>query len=43
MQQADGLRAYGAGILNLSGELVHAVKSDQPKRMALDLLHCMRN
>ena len=42
MQQAGGLRAYGAGILSSSGELVHAVKSDQPKRIALDLLRCMR-
>ena len=42
MQQAGGLRAYGAGILSSSGELVHAVRSDQPKRIALDLLRCMR-
>ena len=42
MQQADGLRAYGAGILSSSGELVHAVKSAEPKRIALDLLRCMR-
>ena len=46
MQQPDGpnagLRAYGAGILSSSGELVHAVKSTQPQRLALDLLRCMR-
>ena len=42
MQQADGLRAYGAGILSSSGELLHAVKSLEPKRIALDLLRCMR-
>ena len=42
MQQPDGLRAYGAGILSSSGELVHAVKSAEPKRIALDLLRCMR-
>ena len=42
MQQPDGLRAYGAGILSSSGELVHAIKSAEPKRIALDLLRCMR-
>ena len=42
MQQPDGLRAYGAGILSSSGELVHAVKSAEPQRIALDLLRCMR-
>ena len=42
MQQTDGLRAYGAGILSSSGELVHAVKSAEPQRIALDLLRCMR-
>ncbi len=42
MQQPDGLRAYGAGILSSSGELVHAVRSTEPKRIALDLLRCMR-
>ena len=42
MQQKDGLRAYGAGILSSSGELVHAIKSAEPKRIALDVLRCMR-
>ena len=42
MRQSNGLRAYGAGILSSSGELVHAVKSAEPKRIALDLLRCMR-
>jgi len=42
MQQADGLRAYGAGILSSPGELVHAVKSTEPQRTALNLLRCMR-
>jgi phenylalanine-4-hydroxylase len=42
MQQADGLRAYGAGILSSSGELAYAVKSTEPQRMALNLLRCMR-
>jgi phenylalanine-4-hydroxylase len=42
IRQANGLRAYGAGILSSSGELVHAVKSAEPNRIALDLLRCMR-
>ena len=41
MLQKDGLRAYGAGILSSSGELVHAVKSSKPHRIQLDLLRCM--
>ena len=41
MRQKNGLRAYGAGILSSSGELVHAVKSAEPQRIALDLLRCM--
>ena len=42
MEQADGLRAYGAGILSSSGELVHAVKNTEPQRIALELVRCMR-
>lgn len=46
MQQTGGanpgLRAYGAGILSSSGELVHAVTSDAPHRLALDVLRAMR-
>jgi len=42
IQQADGLRAYGAGILSSSGELRHSVTSLQPQRIGLDLLRCMR-
>ena len=42
VRQADGLRAYGAGILSSSGELVHAVKSPAPRRVALHLLRTMR-
>ena len=45
MQQPDGqnqgLRAYGAGILSSSGELVHAITSSDPRRIQLDLLRCM--
>jgi len=42
IREADGLRAYGAGILSSSGELRHSVTSPQPLRIALDLLRCMR-
>jgi len=46
MRQKDGqnsdLRAYGAGILSSSGELVHAIKSAEPQRIAIDVLRCMR-
>ncbi|MFC5521704.1 phenylalanine 4-monooxygenase [Polaromonas jejuensis] len=42
MRQKNGLRAYGAGILSSSGELVHAVKSGEPQRIALDVLRAMR-
>ena len=40
--QADGLRAYGAGILSSSGELNYAVTSPQPQRIRLDLQRAMR-
>ena len=42
IQQKDGLRAYGAGILSSSGELAHAINSTKPKRIALDVLRAMR-
>jgi phenylalanine-4-hydroxylase len=42
IQQPDGLRAYGAGILSSSGELRHSVTSPKPQRVLLDLLRCMR-
>jgi phenylalanine-4-hydroxylase len=42
IRQADGLRAYGAGILSSSGELRHSVRSQGPLRIALDLVRCMR-
>ena len=42
IRQTDGLRAYGAGILSSAGELVHSVRSPQPRRIALDLERCMR-
>lgn len=42
IRQADGLRAYGAGILSSSGELQYSVNSDQPHRVSLDLERTMR-
>ena len=42
IRQENGLRAYGAGILSSSGELVHAVNSAAPHRIALDVLRTMR-
>lgn len=42
MQQADGLRAYGAGILSSSGELQYAVNSPEPQRLPLDPVRTMR-
>ena len=39
--ESPGLRAYGAGILSSSGELVHATSSPEPQREPLDLLRCM--
>jgi phenylalanine-4-hydroxylase len=42
VRQADGLRAYGAGILSSSGELQHSVRSPAPQRLLLDVLRCMR-
>ena len=42
MRQRGQLRAYGAGILSSSGELAYAIQSEQPQRIALDLLRAMR-
>ncbi|MDM7944663.1 MAG: phenylalanine 4-monooxygenase [Hydrogenophaga sp.] len=42
IRQPDGLRAYGAGILSSSGELRHSVTNQAPRRIALELLRCMR-
>ena len=42
IQQKDGLRAYGAGVLSSSGELQHAVQSVEPRRLPLDIERVMR-
>jgi phenylalanine-4-hydroxylase len=40
--QADGLRAYGAGILSSPGELPYAVRDPSPLRLPLTLERAMR-
>jgi phenylalanine-4-hydroxylase len=42
IRQAEGLRAYGAGILSSGGELPHSVRSPQPRRLPLDIERVMR-
>lgn len=42
IRQANGLRAYGAGILSSAGELNYAVNSPEPQRIALSLRRAMR-
>jgi phenylalanine-4-hydroxylase len=42
VRQADGLRAYGAGILSSPGELQYAVESAAPERLPLDVERAMR-
>jgi phenylalanine-4-hydroxylase len=42
IRQADGLRAYGAGILSSGGELRHSVCSPEPRRLPLDVEQVMR-
>ena len=38
----QGLRAYGAGILSSTGELLHSVRNPQPSRVGFDLQRIMR-
>ena len=40
--EADGLRAYGAGLLSSSGELAHSTTDPAALRIKLDLLRTMR-
>ncbi|MET0311578.1 MAG: phenylalanine 4-monooxygenase [Burkholderiaceae bacterium] len=42
IRQADGLRAYGAGIISSPGELRYAVESPEPQRLPLDIERVMR-
>lgn len=42
IREADGIRAYGAGILSSSGELAYSVTSPEPQRLPLSLERAMR-
>lgn len=37
-----GVRTYGAGVLSSGGELPHCIESEQPNRIAFDLVRIMR-
>ena len=39
---ADGLKAYGAGLLSSPGEIVHALEDPRPHRVPFDLVRCLR-
>jgi len=42
METAQGLRAYGAGILSSGGEIEYCVTSPKPRRVAFDVERVMR-
>lgn len=42
IETADGVRAYGAGILSSAGELPHSVESPSTPRVRFDLLRLLR-
>ncbi len=42
IDNGDGLRAYGAGILSSGGETPYSVESPQPLRVRFDMHRCMR-
>ncbi len=42
IEEDQALRAYGAGILSSAGELVHSVRSAEPRRSGFDLRRIMR-
>jgi phenylalanine-4-hydroxylase len=42
IQQVDGIRIYGAGIVSSYGESVFALDSDSPNRIGFDLMRVMR-
>jgi phenylalanine-4-hydroxylase len=43
VRTAEGLRAYGAGILSSPAEIDHALRSPAPRRLAFDLVRVMRS
>ncbi len=42
IQQADGLRIYGSGIVSSKGESIHSLESAAPNRIGFDLRRIMR-
>ncbi|MEO5628908.1 MAG: phenylalanine 4-monooxygenase [Thermomonas sp.] len=42
IQQADGLRIYGSGIVSSKGESIHSLESAAPNRIGFDLQRIMR-
>jgi phenylalanine-4-hydroxylase len=42
IQQNDGLRIYGSGIVSSKGESIHCLESDAPNRLDFDLERIMR-
>ena len=42
IQQADGLRIYGSGIVSSMGESIYCLESDAPNRIGFDLERIMR-
>lgn len=42
IQQHDGLRIYGSGIVSSKGESIHCLESDAPNRIGFDLERIMR-
>ena len=42
IQQADGLRIYGSGIVSSTGESIYALESDAPNRIGFNLERIMR-
>ena len=43
IQQADGLRIYGAGIVSSYAESIFALEDPSPNRIAFDLMRVMRS
>ncbi len=42
IQQKDGLRIYGSGIISSKGESIHCLQSEAPNRIGFDLERIMR-
>jgi phenylalanine-4-hydroxylase len=42
VRTGEGIRVFGAGILSSGGEVVHAIESPKPRRLAFDLERILR-